>query len=463
MALFIFRRDLRLNDNIGLINALIDTKENVYPLFILNPEQIDKNKNEYFSNNSVQFMCESLRDLNQQLDGKLSLCYGNNLDVLEELIKPQNNKGKINEVYFNLDYSGYSQKRDKAIIELCAKYDIVCHTYEDIGLFPIGTVKNSSGQLYSKFTPFYEKLKSKRVSIPLEVSASKKSKIELLPKNKYSFSISNLSKFYKENLKILVHGGRSNALEILKNIKTIKGYGKTRDYPSKPTTHLSAYLKYGCISVREAYYAIKKQLGASASGPLLRQLYWREFYLGISKQNPQIMEGKSLKPSYDKIKWLGSVGHFNKWKEGNTGFPIVDAGMREMNHTGYMHNRLRMIVSSFLIKTLLIDWRKGEKYFAQSLVDYDFSNNNGGWQWSSGSGTDSQPYFRIFNPWSQSERYDEDAVYIKKWIPELKDVPAKTIHNWHLEYQDYKNVDYPKPIVDYDEQKKMALKMYQAI
>lgn len=460
MSLFIFRRDLRLNDNIGLINALINTKENVYPIFILNPEQIDKNKNEYFSNNSVQFMCESLRDLNQQLDGNLSLYYGNNLDVLEELLTHNN---KINNVYFNLDYSGYSQKRDKSIIELCTKYNINCETYEDIGLFPIGTVKNSSGQLYSKFTPFYEKLKSKRVPIPLDISISKKTKLASSGiKNKYSFPISKLSKFYKENPTILVHGGSSNALEILKNIKNIKGYGKTRDYPMKPTTHLSAYLKYGCISVREAYYIIKKQLGAS-SAPLLRQLYWREFYLGISKQNPQIMEGKSLKPSYDKIKWLGLLGHFNKWKEGITGFPIVDAGMREMNETGYMHNRLRMIVSSFLIKTLLIDWRKGEKYFAQSLVDYDFSNNNGGWQWSSGSGTDSQPYFRIFNPWSQSERYDEDALYIKKWIPELKDIPAKDIHNWFLAYQKYKEVDYPKPIVDYDEQKKMALKMYREI
>jgi deoxyribodipyrimidine photo-lyase len=459
MSLFIFRRDLRISDNLGFINAIHSASvsgQKVYAIFILNPEQIDKNKNPYFSNNSVQFMCESLRDLNKQLFNKLNLYYGPNEHVIEELLKT----GKIKKVFFNLDYTGYSQKRDSMIEQLCKKYKVECLTTDDVGLLPIGSVKTSDGKLYSKFTPFYEKIKTKQVPFPVTIP-NKFIGLTTSLKTKYSFPISKLSSFYHENKNVSVHGGRDKALDILDNIKEFKDYNKSRDYPAIETTRLSAYLKYGCVSVREAYYKIKKGLGQSSG--LLRQLYWREFYLGISKQYPEIMKGKSLKPSYENIKWEGTLAHFNKWKEGMTGFPIVDAGMREMNITGYMHNRCRMIVSSFLIKTLLRNWRDGEKYFAQMLVDYDFSNNNGGWQWSSGSGTDSQPYFRIFNPWSQSEKYDPDAEYIKRWIPELTDVPAKDIHRWNTVYQNYKQVDYPKPIVDYTEQKEKALKMYEEV
>lgn len=452
MSLFIFRRDLRLNDNLGFIDA-INSGEKVYPIFILNPEQIDKNKNPYFSNNSVQFMCESLRDLNKQLLNKLNLYNGSNEDVIEELLE----SGKIKKVFFNIDHTGYSQKRDAMIEQLCKKYKVECIMIDEVGLLPIGSVKTSDGKLYSKFTPFYEKIKSKHVPTPVTIPNKYVNSISTI-KTKYSFPVSKLTGFYHENKNVSVRGGRDKALDILDNIKEFKNYNKSRDYPAIETTRLSAYLKYGCVSVREVYYKMKKSLGPSSA--LLRQLYWREFYLGISQQYPEIMRGKSLKPSYENIKWQGTLAHFNKWKDGLTGFPIVDAGMREMNVTGYMHNRCRMIVSSFLIKTLLVDWHKGEKYFAQTLVDYDFSNNNGGWQWSSGSGTDSQPYFRIFNPWAQSEKYDPDAEYIKKWIPELKNVSAKDIHTWYKSYKNNSDTDYPKPIVDYAEQKEKALEMY---
>jgi deoxyribodipyrimidine photo-lyase len=171
--------------------------------------------------------------------------------------------------------------------------------------------------------------------------------------------------------------------------------------------------------------------------------------------------GRSLKPNYDKIRWHYNSTWFEKWCDGRTGFPIVDAGMRQMNTTGYMHNRARLIVASFLIKTLLIDWRKGEQYFAQSLTDYDVANNNGNWQWVSSSGADSQPFYRIFNPWRQSEEYDSDCEYIKQWVPELSSLEPNIIHNWNTEYVNYKDVKYPKPIVDYAEQRDKALKMYK--
>ena len=456
MSLFIFRRDLRTYDNIGFIETC-KFKDPVYPIFILNPEQIDSKKNDYFSNNSVQFMCESLYDLNKQLDTKLTLYYGLNENVLTELFKTN----KLKRVCFNVDYTGYSQYRDKKIAELAKKHGIECITYEDIGVFPIDTVKTSSGKLYSKFTPFYNKIKS--IKVPSPISSIPRHTLSKISIPKYNYSVSNLGHFYKKNPTILVHGGRKEGLSMLSHITTsAKHYDKTHDLPIHNTTHLSAYLKYGCISPRETYYKMKK-LNVSASVPLIRQLFWREFYLGISKQYPNIMKGKSLKPNYDHIKWKGTITNLNKWKEGQTGFPIVDAGMRQMNATGYMHNRLRLITSGFLIKTLLRNWRDGEKYFAQTLVDYDFSNNNGGWQWSSGSGTDSQPYFRILNPWLQSEKFDENAEYIKKWVPELKDVPSKDIHNWNNTYMNYKNItNYPKPIVDYQIQKEKALNMYSS-
>jgi deoxyribodipyrimidine photo-lyase len=195
---------------------------------------------------------------------------------------------------------------------------------------------------------------------------------------------------------------------------------------------------------------------------LIRQLYWRDFYANILYEFPRVL-GHSLKPKYDKISWHYSDNLFKKWCNGETGYPIVDAGMKQMNATGYMHNRARLIVASFLVKTLLIDWRKGEQYFSKKLTDYDPANNNGNWQWISGGGADSQPYFRVFNPWRQAEEYDPNCEYIKKWLPELKDVPVKDLLNWDTKYINYKDVKYPKPIVNYEEQRDKVIKMYSKI
>jgi deoxyribodipyrimidine photo-lyase len=267
-----------------------------------------------------------------------------------------------------------------------------------------------------------------------------------------------MSKFTKLNIYILSHGGREAGLKVLENaLKTQKQYSKTRDILSIPTSLLSPYIKFGCVSIREVFHKFRN------IKDLIRQLIWREFYMNILYAHPNVL-GHAMKPNYNKIRWKTNSKYLHAWKNGTTGYPIVDAGMRQLNTSGYMHNRARLIVASFLTKTLLIDWREGEKYFAQKLVDYDPASNNGNWQWIASTGADSQPYFRIFNPFHQSEEVDEDAIYIKTWVPELKDIPSKEIHNWDKYYMEYKNkINYPAPIVDYSIQKEKAIEMYSSI
>ena len=225
------------------------------------------------------------------------------------------------------------------------------------------------------------------------------------------------------------------------------------------TTLLSAYLKFGCISVREAANIFKKVPG------LYRQLLWREFYAHILNDFPYVLE-EPLKLKYNELNWSNNETNFEAWCNGKTGFPIVDAGIRELLETGYMHNRARLIVACFLVKTLLIDWRKGEKFFANHLTDYDIASNNGNWQWVASTGADSQPYFRIFNPWTQGKNHDPNCIYIKKWIPELKELTNNEIHNYFKYYKKYtseKGFKYVAPIVDYTEQRELALDMYKEI
>ena len=258
-----------------------------------------------------------------------------------------------------------------------------------------------------------------------------------------------------ENTDILVHGGRQEAIKQLRiAAKNIKHYAQTRDELSKPTSQLSAFIKFGNISVREVYYSFK------SNHPFIRQIYWRDFYAGILYSFPRVL-GHALKPKYDKIKWHHNEKWFEAWKNGVTGIPIVDASQRQLLATGWTHNRGRMISSSILIKILLIDWRKGEQFYAQHLVDYDVASNNGGWQFSAGTGADSQPYFRYFNPYTQSKDHDKDCEYIKKWIPELKNVPSEDIHNWNDSWEKHKDCGYPKPIVNYAEQREKSIKMYK--
>lgn len=419
-SVFIFRRDLRMQDNTAL-KTLIETKTKIIPVFIFNPEQIYQDKNPYFSNNCVQFMIESLKDLEKSI--YVNYFEGQDITILETLRK----KYKILNVAFNKDYSPFAIKRDAAIEEWCKKHDINIIISQDYTLFPMGSIVNNSRKPYQVFTPFYKASLKHIPAKPVRVMLSKSQIIKVV--NHF-----NKDRYYKDNPNIAVNGGRYNALQRLK--KNMSKYAKERDYPAlDSTTKLSAYIKFGCISIREVYHHYAKQHNKA----LTRELIWREFYANILHFFPHVL-GRSFKKQYDNIKWSNNREWFHKWCEGETGFAIVDAGMKQLNQTGWMHNRVRMIVAMFLTKDLLIDWCWGEKYFATKLVDYDPASNNGGWQWSASTGTDSQPYFRIFNPDLQIKKYDKNYEYIKRWNPDYA---------------------HKKPIVDHKERAKIAIKVFK--
>ena len=453
-GLFIFRRDLRIIDNNGL-NLINSCCKKVYTIFIFTPEQVTS-KNKFKSDNAVQFMIESLKDLAHNISqngGQLYTFFGYNESVIAECIKTWD----INVVCYNIDYSPYARERDAAIVKLCEKMKTYVMYSYDYYLLEPEMVVNGSGDTYQKFTPFYQEALKKKVDEPAKM---RKMNFSSSSKNPgHSITLENaLKKFVgKLNPDILVNGGRPEAIKALKSaLKSQAHYHKTHNDLANPTSQLSAYLKFGCISIREAYKAFK------SIKDLIRQLFWRDFYANILFAYPRVL-GHALKPNYDKIRWHHNEKWFQAWTKGETGFPVVDAGMRQLNSTGYMHNRARLIVASFLIKTLLISWEKGEQYFASKLTDYDPASNNGNWQWTASTGADSQPFFRIFNPMEQGKNYDPECVYIKKWVPELKNVPVKDILKWDTEWTNNKEAGYFKPICDYKEQKELALKMYKAI
>lgn len=457
-TIFIFRRDLRVFDNKGLTHALRNF-DNILPIFIFTPEQIT-NKNHYKSDNSIQFMIESLVDLDSQLKkyrSKLHLFYGDNIKILDSIVR----KIKIQNIVFNIDYTPYARTRDQAIINWCQNKKINCLTFEGYLLLPIGTIAKSDGNPYSVFTAFRNKAKQYKVDRPVLLyrpSFKPLTRVNIVKNNV------NLTKIkYQKNKNVSVHGGRSNVIKILDNIDQFKKYNETRNLPSIQTTRLSAYIKFGCVSIREVYWKIYDVLG-SKSG-LLTQLWWREFYFYIVFQNPHVLsQSKNLQTKFNDLNWIENKEHFDKWCKGETGYPIVDAGMRELNNTGYMHNRARLITSNFLNRLLGMDWRLGEKYFAQQLVDYDPAVNNGNWQWIASVGVDTSPFYqRVFNPWLQSKKYDPDAIYIKKWIPSLSKIPASELHSWDEHYQNYelKKIKYIVPIVDYKKARERSIKMYQ--
>lgn len=450
-GLFIFRRDFRVIDNIGL-NLLNSKCKHIFPIFIFTPEQVT-GSNKYKSNNAVQFMIESLKDLSSQINkmgGNLMCFYGHNNAIVTYLIKTLD----INVVCFNADYSPYAIQRELGIIKLCDKMGVAIEYGHDYYLHPPGSIMNGQGEPYQKFTPYYNMASKKKIDAPASLRKIHFSSSSKNLTNKISLDDA-FKRFTKSNPHILVLGGRTEGLKQMRNaVKNIAHYSKTRDELSKPTSQLSAYIKFGCLSIREVYKLFRSK------HDFIRQLFWRDFYANILYSFPQVL-GHALKPKYNKIHWHHNANWFKKWCDGETGFPIVDAGMRQLNSTGYMHNRARLIVMSFLIKTLLIDWKHGETYFATKLTDYDPASNNGNIQWVMGGGSDSMPFFRIFNPWAQQEEHDNSCEYIKKWVPELGSLEAKIIHNWETEWNNYKEVTYPKPICDYTEQKEKCLKMYR--
>ena len=397
-------------------------------------------------------MIESLEDLSSEIKkqgGRLYTFYGSNNSVISDCIKSWD----INVVAFNLDITPYARIRDSKIVKLCQKMQVFVTYDHDYYLHNPGLIKNGNGDPYQKFTPYYNTASKIKVQNPIGFKKLSFARKESNILHKISLSEA-MNRFTKPNPNILVHGGRPEALKLLSSAKkNIKNYNAVHNDLSKKTSELSASIKFGCISIREVYKVLQSKTG------IIRQLYWRDFYANIMYEFPHVIR-HSLKDKYDKIHWHHNSNWFKKWCDGETGFPIVDAGMRQMNQTGYMHNRARLIVASFLVKILLIDWREGEEYFAQTLTDYDVANNNGNWQWISGGGADSQMYNRIFNPWSQTEKYDPNCEYIKQWVSQLKDVPFKHILNWESEHVNYKDIKYPKPMVNYSEQRKKALKMY---
>lgn len=481
----IFRRDLRIHDNLALLHLLDKAKDDansfIVPVFIFNNKQIDAKENGFFNKNSVEFLVQSLMSLNDALADKLVFIHslGNDIEVLDSI--HQKLKNSFVSISFNADYTPFSVNRDNEIRSWCKGKNVECFTFEDYSLLPMNTVLTGSGTFFSVFTPFYKKFLSmseavlKPRMIDAAVLKSKlytSSKMPLASVKGLIKSKKDINKYYfaDSNSKLFVKGGRDNALEIIKNIKSnaFVEYDRQRDYPAlkDKTTKLGAYLKFGCISIREAFDAIKVTYGLQHG--LIRELIWREFYSLIVWNKPRVLDGQigkknlPFKEKYDDIKWSYNKTMFQKWCDGNTGFPIVDAAMRQMNTTGWMHNRCRMIVASFLVKDMLMDWTLGEKYFAQKLVDYDPASNNGGWQFSSSTGVDAQPFFRIFNPFSQSLKFDSECDYIKRWVSDLKDVSPKHIHTWDVSYELYKDkTTYPPPMLVHKEQSEKAIALFK--
>lgn len=449
-SLFIFRRDLRLEDNTGLIFAL-KTSESVIPAFIFTPEQIEQNP--FKSDRCLQFMVESLSDLKNQLKekgGKLFIFKGKPEEIVSKCIRELN----IEAVIVNRDYTPYSQQRDKQLDKVCKASHISFFSFDDALLNPPEDTLKKDGKPYTIFTPYFRNALKQNVLPPVHNRGT----------NYFHGSISFATDkpvVPDQKLESRLIGGRSEALKILKKLSSFNKYEKLRDFPAEEcSTHLSPYLKFTVCSPREVYEAICNNLGPHHA--LIRALYWRDFFTSIAFFFPHVFKG-AFHSKFDKVNWSTDKKTYQGWCEGSTGFPIVDAGMREMNTTGFMHNRVRMIAASFLVKDLHIDWRLGEKYFAITLVDYDPALNNGNWQWVASTGCDAQPYFRIFNPWNQQKKFDPECLYIKKWVPELRDLPPKIIHTWYEEKHHAACTQYPPPLVMHEKQAKEAVRAYRSI
>ena len=400
LVIFWFRRDLRLKDNAGLFHALNENNK-VLPIFIYDKNTLDKlNK----SDHRLDFIEHSLKKLNDLLkknDKSISIYYGKPVKVFSELIKKYN----VSKVYSNKDYTPYSIKRDKKVEELLKVNNIVFNSFKDHVLFEKFEIVKNDNTPYKVYTPFSRKWLIKM----------SENKIDFFNSEKYIY------KFFNERGKFLTlkeigfDKSKLNPLVLNLSSDTINNYEKTRNFPSvNGTSKIGIHLRFGTISTREMITKAE----ASKNKTFLKELVWREFFQQILFHYPHTLN-KSFKPKYDRIEWLNNENQFKKWCSGQTGYPLVDAGMRELNQTGFMHNRVRMLVGSFLCKHLLIDWRWGEAYFAEKLYDYETASNVGNWQWVAGCGVDASPYFRIFNPHEQIKKFDKNLIYTKKWVPEF--------------------------------------------
>lgn len=453
-AAFIFRRDLRLEDNLGLLAAL-EQAETVLPCFIFDPKQVDRTQNEYFSEPAFQFLLNSLAELNDELKkhkSQLYIFHGDQAEVVDSLIA----KDDVDAVIVNKDYTPFARTRDKAIADVCDKAEVPFERHDDLTLSSIETIRTGQDKLYTVFTPFMKRAMQEEVMAPQKNKASHYYAATLKTKTvKLSDFIANT-----DSMDLKIHGGRTEGLKILKNHSYLKNYKDRRNLPAdtEGTSKLSAHHKFGTISIRESYKMACENAGQHSH--FIAELYWRDFYYYIAYHFPIVFK-KSFLPWAKNIKWVNDKKQFTAWCEGKTGVPMVDAGMRELNHTGWMHNRSRMIVASYLTKNLLINWQWGERYFATKLIDYDPAQNNGGWQWSASTGADPRP-LRIFNPYTQAQKYDHDAAYIKKWIPELTDVPNAKLTDGKTQDLSELAPEYPAPLVDQKESYYRTMATYKA-
>lgn len=426
LAICWLRRDLRLTDNAALYYAL-RSGYSVVPLFIF-----DKTILSGLTDNTdqrVTFIHQTVETLQHQLnlmESSMLVKFGKPFDVWKNLLENY----QIAEVYVNHDYEKYAIERDTQIKNLLNENGIAFYSYKDQTIFEKSEVLSGSQTPYTIFTPYSRKWKETLTDFYLKP----------YPTEKYFSNFLKLTSFPSLSLEQIGFQATNKSIPP-KNISNelLKNYAETRNFPAiEGTSRLSVHLRFGTISIRDL---VKKALTLNES--FLNELIWRDFYMNILWHFPHINDGLSFRQAYDRIEWRNDEAEFRLWCEGKTGFPIVDAGMRELNTTGFMHNRVRMIVASFLVKDLLIDWRWGEAYFAEKLLDFDFSANNGGWQWAAGSGCDAAPYFRIFNPDSQAKKFDPELKYIKRWIPELN------------------SFDYPPPIVDHNKARERTLAAYK--
>lgn len=448
------RRDLRLHDHAALSHALSLGDASI--VFIFDSHILDKLKNK--NDRRITFIYDSLKEIEKNLQKK-----GSSLHILygkpEEEIPKLAAKLKVENVFWNRDYEPYAKKRDEIVAKKLKVLGIQSENFKDSVFFEKHEVLTGTRGLYKVFTPYKNKWlenfenTGKNVSnfpCPLKNLKKFENKKNILDFNWYK------EIGFQETPSELI-GGTSHALKKLENFKTlISDYNEARNFPARPgTSNLSVYLRFGNLSVRDMIRAALEDQSEGAK-TWLSEIIWRDFFQMILDTNPYVEKGP-FKKEFEKIKWLGGEKEFKAWCEGRTGVPIVDAAMRCLNETGMMHNRLRMIVASYLCKILLVDWRKGEHYFVEKLLDFDLAANNGGWQWSSGSGCDAQPYFRIFNPYVQSEKFDNEGEFIKIWCPELMSLSKKEIH------RPPKLPNYPTTIVSYELNRDKALKMYSVV
>ena len=426
ISIFWFRRDLRLHDNAGLYHAL-KSGNPVLPIFIFDKNILDKLEDK--KDKRVQFIHNALSEIQeqlQQLGSTLLVKYGTPEEIFPALL----NEYEVSAIFTNHDYEPYAQVRDEAVKEYAMTEAVDFYTFKDQAIFEKNEILSGAGTPYTVFTPYSRKWKEKVNAFYLKS----------YPNEKYFNNFLKTDKIEMPSLADMGFQSTSTVFpkkEVRENI--VKNYAEKRDFPAtEGTTRLSVHLRFGTVSIRELARTAQR-----LSETWLNELIWRDFYFNILYHFPHVGQGLAFRKEYDKIQWRNNETEFKKWCEGKTGYPIVDAGMRELNTTGFMHNRVRMVVASFLTKHLLIDWRWGEAYFAQKLLDFDLSANNGGWQWASGSGCDAAPYFRVFNPRLQTEKFDKNLEYIKKWVPELN------------------SFDYPLPIVDHDFARKRVLEVYQ--